>query len=68
MLKVINNFILLFLLLTLNNYMMSEYNQKPVWNMLKVNNKTPEWRQVFIVNFEHNLDLFLVFLLLTLSK
>ena len=30
MLKVINNFILLFLLLTLNKYMMSEYNQKPV--------------------------------------
>ena len=41
--------------------------------LFKVNNKTPEQRQlrcsgVFIVNFEHNLHLFLIFLLLTLNK
>ena len=38
--------------------------------MSKVNNKTPEWRRsgIFIVNFEHISHLFLVFLLLTLSR
>ena len=41
--------------------------------MFKINNKAPEWRYcrrsgVFIVNLEHISHLFLVFLLLTLSR
>ena len=41
--------------------------------MFKINNKTPEqyhWRHsgVFIVNFEHFPDLFLLFQLLTLDR
>ena len=45
-------------------------HQKKAWNMFKAAIKTPERRQsgVFIVNFEHILHLFLVFMLLTLSK
>ena len=44
-----------------------------MWNMFKGNYKNTRkrhWRRsgVFIVNFEHISDLFLVFLLLTLNK
>ena len=43
-----------------------------VWNMFKVNNKDTrtvnECSYVFIVNFEHISQLFLVFLLLTLKR
>ena len=42
-----------------------------MWNMFKVNNKdtrTTPRSGVFIVNFEHISQLFLVFLLLTLSR
>ena len=35
---------------------------------LKVNDRNPGVSGVFIVNFEHNLHLFLVLLLLTLNK
>ena len=47
--------------------------RKKVWNMFKVNKKTPERRQwyrsdVLIVNFEHIPYLVLLFLLLTLNK
>ena len=43
---------------------------KNVWNMFRVNNKNTSWRRsdVLIVNFEHILHLFLMFLFLILSK